>query len=292
MKRFQAILRAGVNEVTTGPTTLLTGLPRSGTTLICALLNEAPDTLALAEPLLLNHDGDRERALGAIDAFVADIRMRALTTGEVVTKHVGGIIPDNWVEPPTATPRLRKVLEVRSPIQVGKPLSAGFHLFIKHPAEFSALADRLVDRYRLVAVVRHPLAVLASWQTVDMPVGRGHMPMAEVFARDLAELLGSEPDCIRRQVALIGWLLSRYARFAADNILRYEDLMAAPARELSRLTPHVRGLTRSLSAYDPATRYPGIDFPRLARELMAICPIAEQFYPDFAASLAPWLAEG
>src|ERR1700679_3353065 len=65
------------------PTTLLTGLPRSGTTLVCALLNRLPDTVALSEPRILALHGDRERALWEIDAFLAMTREAALITGRV-----------------------------------------------------------------------------------------------------------------------------------------------------------------------------------------------------------------
>jgi len=56
------------------PTTLLTGLPRSGTTLVCALLNRLPDTVALSEPRILRLHGDRDLAVRQIDAFLAIIR--------------------------------------------------------------------------------------------------------------------------------------------------------------------------------------------------------------------------
>ena len=39
-----------------------------------------------------------------------------------------------------------------------------------HPAAFTAAAAALQTRYTLFAVIRHPLSVLASWQTVDLPV--------------------------------------------------------------------------------------------------------------------------
>ena len=44
-------------------TALLTGIPRAGTTLTCALLNELPNTIALAEPPVFEALGDRAAAL-------------------------------------------------------------------------------------------------------------------------------------------------------------------------------------------------------------------------------------
>ena len=87
------------------------------------------------------------------------------------------------------------------------------------------------------------------------------------------------------QVKLIGWLLDRYSAFPADCILRYEDLMAEPMRELSRFATNAQPPIRSFSAVDAATRYPRIDLRKLAQALQCISPIAERFYPDFAGDL-------
>jgi hypothetical protein len=271
------------------PTTLLTGLPRSGTTLTCALLNEFDNTLALPEPIQLERHGDRQRAVHEIDAFVAETRRNVLDFGTAVTKHVDGAIRDNFVDAPTGAPGLRQPRANHGVVQVTKPLSPDFCLIVKHPAEFTALADLLIDRYPLVALVRHPLAVLAAWQTVQMPVNRGHMPMAEAFSPELTDLLASIPDTLARQVALMGWLLRTYTRLPAEAVMRYEDMLAQPRQTLSRFTSAAADPVKPLKAVDPITRYVGVDFHRLARALLAIEAEAECFYPDFAASLAQWL---
>jgi hypothetical protein len=272
-----------------GPTILLTGLPRSGTTLTCALLNDFDDTLALPEPIQLERHGDRARAIYEIDHFVTEARRNALESGIAITKHVDGKIRDNFVDEPTGEPGLRRPRAGHGVVNVAKPLSPDFRLIVKHPAEFTALADLLIGRYPLVALVRHPLAVLAAWQTVDMPVNRGHMPMAEAFSPELAELLAAIPDNLARQVALMGWLLRTYARFPADAIMRYEDLVSQPRQVLARFSPNAIDPARLLVAVDPAVRYIGVDFSRLARALLSIEAEAEVFYPNFAASLARWL---
>ena len=272
-------------------TILLTGLPRSGTTLIVSLLNEFPNTVALAEPVPMQARGydQRDRAIQEIEAFIAETRESALTINQVRSKQLDGAILENFFEPPGDGTRLRKVTEPYGMVKLDKALTPDFQLVIKHPANFSALANLLMPRHTLFALVRHPLAVLAAWQTVDMPVHHGHMPMAETFSPELTELLAAEPDRIRRQVLLIGWLLGVYARFAPERILRYEDLVADPLRYLSLLTPHARPLGRTLEIMDPAKRYRGVDLAPLARALMTIEPTAERFYPDFERSLAPWL---
>lgn len=274
-----------------GPTVLLTGLPRSGTTLTCALLNEFEDTVALAEPMRLELHGDRARALREIDAFVAATRARALSTGLVESTHRHGEVVDNFAPPPSGDgSTLRRATSEHGLIAVGKPLTPDFRLIVKHPAEFSALTEELMGRYPMAASVRHPLAVLASWQTVEMPVQQGHMPMLEALNPEIAGILAAVPDRLERQIALMGWLLRRYATlFPRENVLRYEDIVAAPRQTLARLTPHAGEPRHELLRLDPVGRYPGVDLPRLATALQAIRAEAEVFYPDFMETLRPWL---
>lgn len=274
------------------PTVLVTGPPRSGTTLLCSLLNECPNTLALGEPLALGRHGDRAQALVDIRRFIRDTRREAVSEGRAMSKHIDGRVPDNWVEDPAVLNQggLRRVLEQRGKIAVQQPLTRRFHLVIKHPAEFTALAEPLGAQFPLFAIVRHPLAVLAAWQTVNMPVHHGHMPMMECFVPGLTERLNAIPDRITRQCALMRHLFETYAGFAPERILRYEDLVADPLAQLSRLSPHARVPAKPPRRYDPAQRYGGVDLPGLAEALTPLAPLFEPFYPDFKASLRPYLA--
>ena len=73
--------------------------------------------------------------------------------------------------PPDA--RLRRFRGEWGEIAIDKPLSARFTLLIKHNALFAALLPRLTESFPCLALVRNPLSVLASWQTVDLPVHPG-----------------------------------------------------------------------------------------------------------------------
>src|SRR4051794_14754457 len=77
---------------------LITGTPRSGTTLLCSLLNKLPDTVALHEPMNV-WDFPNCRDAGAvadvIAKFCAESRMSLREHGFAMSKHVKGQIPDN-----------------------------------------------------------------------------------------------------------------------------------------------------------------------------------------------------
>jgi hypothetical protein len=173
-------------------------------------------------------------------------------------------------------------------IRIDKALTDNFRLVIKDPALFSACGEFLSPHFRVIAMVRHPLTVLAAWQTVEMPAQRGRIYIAERFHPHLTSIMEAEQDRLDQQVLLVEWLFASYARLPAEDIIRYEDLIASPAETLSRLTPHVGQLRRALHSIDPATRYPGVDLAEIAARLVPKAASFEPFYPDFLASLKPW----
>ncbi len=269
-------------------TFLLTGLPRSGTTLTCALLNQLPDVLALAEPMRLYDLSDRSLAVEAVIDFVRTTRERALRDGEAPTSSEGWG-GDNLMEPPGHGGDLRASLgRVRS-LRIDKPLSAKFQLCVKHPALFTALAPELTKTFRVCAIVRSPLAVLASWQTVDFLPHHGRSLVAERMEPGLGAHLDSIRDRLDRQVALMSWYLAAFAKLPDQNVIRYEDLVRNPASQLSLL---LRGERREVAVTHPMldqaaeNRYPAVDLAELARRLRPILPIIERFYPDYPETLA------
>src|SRR5947199_3899761 len=77
---------------------LITGIPRSGTTLVCSLLNKVPDVVALHEPMdVWDFAGARDAASLAsiIENFCAQSRRSLREDGFAISKHIGGEIRDN-----------------------------------------------------------------------------------------------------------------------------------------------------------------------------------------------------
>lgn len=268
-------------------TVLLTGMPRSGTTLACALLNEHRNTVALVEPMLVAPHGDRSRALAEIDAFVAEARDSLLRDGTAFSKHRDGAIPDNSVDADGMKEgQLRPVAVARGVVQFRKSLTRDFRLVVKHPALFTALARDLARRYPLHAIIRDPLSVLASWQTVDMHIHRGEMPMAEAFAPRLAASLAAARTTLERQVTIMEWLLRTYLALPRSQVIRHEDLLAAPAATLAAISGTAQEPARPRHHHEARTRYPSVPLAPLAQALRPLVPLARVFYPEFAATLA------
>ncbi|HST29843.1 MAG TPA: hypothetical protein VLK27_03270 [Chthoniobacterales bacterium] len=230
---------------------LITGIPRSGTTLVCSLLNKVPDIVALHEPMSVwefSRCRDAAALAATINDFCTEARRSLREQGSAISKHVGGEIRDNAVgdQLDQAGTRLRRTEHGK--ISIDKPLSENFTLAIKHPLAFTALLKSLSKHFECFAVVRNPLATLASWNSLDwLKVKKGRAPIAEKLDADLARQLSDESDAIERQIQIVEWSYDRYRRFLPnENVIKYEELIATHARALARFFPTATDLSEDL----------------------------------------------
>jgi hypothetical protein len=272
---------------------LVTGLPRSGTTLACELLNLVPDVVALDEPmnrLMLTEDALRpapgrprgrrrgwapwsggrggDTAAAGPDAdvvadnighFLARTRASIRDRGMALTRHVEGRVLGSKVADEYGEGGLRGKLFARGEIHVDKPLSPGFVLVVKHNSGFAAVLPRLVGRFPVTAIVRNPLSIISSWQTVPFPVQQGHASLAELLDPDLAVALARIDDRVDRQFFLLSWFFRHFRDDLPDGgFVRYEEMVASNGAALATVVPGAADLVHPLdnrnrsSVYDPA----------------------------------------
>ena len=259
---------------------ILTGVPRSGTTLACHLLNQLPNTLALHEPInTALAGGDHASACDKIERFFGETRASALGHGKVATKHIGGRLPVNPISEQYGPSGLRPALAQHGEVRIDKPLDEGFLLVIKHPASFTALLATLVARYPCYAVIRNPLSVLSSWNSIDVPVGQGHAPAAERLDARLAQALARIDDRVARQLHLLSWFFDTYRRvLPAHAILRYEDTVASRGRSLRAITPLAERLDEPLESKNASEVYDKALMRSLGERLLATDGAFWEFY--------------
>lgn len=251
---------------------VLTGIPRSGTTLVCALLNKLPDTVALNEPLEVK----KFRELRSIDdccdlihQFFRHTRRSLKARGLATSKQYGGTIPDNNFANEIDRNGIRQEQVTRGEVHISKDLSADFLLCIKNPGLFTSLLESLVGRYPTFAVIRNPLAVLASWNTLDIDATRGHSPAAERLHPDLARALARCDDRADRQIRLLSWFCERYSELLPPSaILRYEDIVASEGRQLHTVTQRARILREPLENRNASGLYSREPREELAERLL------------------------
>lgn len=218
---------------------LLGGIPRSGTTLTCHLLNQLPDTLALVEPLdmqvLLACESEQERA-DFICRYAEEIRACVSEGKPFMATALPGEATNTFEDRAGAAGRKANI--VRQPIVIDRNLAEGFRLIIKHPNAFIALLPELAVKFRVFVQIREPLAVLASWQTLDHTLRRGRAPMAENLDPSLRALLDAAADDLDRQLVLLDWYFSRITgHLERDAVLRYEDIVESGGKCLQVMAP-------------------------------------------------------
>ena len=242
-----------------GVDALLTGVPRSGTTLACALLNRLPDTVALNEPMLVGefpHNGPATAWRRRIRCFCREQRRTLRGDGTALARTADDGIEDNTFGAVKDARGLRASLLTRKPIVVAKPLPAAFTLVLKHPNAFTAMLGGLAGEFRCAALVRDPLAVLASWNTLPLALRDGHAPAAEALDPRLAASLARCSDRLQRQLRLLSWYFEVYQQhLPPERILCYEALVASGGRALATIVPSAARLSVPLSNRNASALY-------------------------------------
>ncbi|WP_338518902.1 hypothetical protein [Alteromonas gracilis] len=213
-------------------TKLLTGIPRSGTTLCCKLLNQCGNTLALHEPINPQKltSVTPVTAASEIKSQIQQIRHSLMSNQAIEHGDKAGVDLDNPIGLGTNETGLRLQKATRGLVTL-PTIDNTTGLYIKQNALFAALAEPLTANFDMFAIIRNPVDVLLSWMTVDLPVNKGRLPAGEKFDKRLAELLRKVPSVIERQITIYSWFVSRYQ--SADlTTIRYEDIIQSQGQAL------------------------------------------------------------
>jgi hypothetical protein len=262
---------------------LITGTPRSGTTLFCSLLNKLPNTVALHEPMNVWEFPNCPNAAAIADViagFCSDTRKSLLEKGVAVSKHVGGLIPDNVAADQVNRSGTRLRHTEHGPVKIDKRLANDFVLAIKHPVAFTALLDTLSTRFECVAIVRNPLSMLASWNSLAwLNIKEGHAPIGEKLDPKLRQELAAEPDVFERQIHITEWFYTRFQQFLPPGaLIKYEDLIASRGRELARFFPTAASLDESLASKNVNKFYDRALMLELGERLLERSGVIWDFY--------------
>lgn len=258
----------------------LTGVPRGGTTLACRLLAQAEGCVSLFEPIAIETlPVARDAAVRAIVDHYAQVRRGIAEYGLAPSKQREGRVPDNLFAEPDAS-GTRALHAARGQVPVSRAL-ADAHLIVKHNAAFTALLPELAAALPVFAIVRDPLAVLASWRSVELPVRDGRVPAGERFDARLAARLGATADVLERQLHILDWCFARFAEHLPDtHVLTYEGLVASHGRRLYDAVGMRAEPDPSLRQRDPARLCAPGELDALARALRRYPGAWRRWYPE------------
>ena len=244
---------------------VLTGPGRSGTTLTCHLLNKLPNTVALAEPLTPSRFEeqmpDYEAVCDELQKVYRRMRRKALKHGVVLSKHVGGVVPDNTKG---KVDGVRQRIAVKGNIPVGKDLDKDFFLAIKQPGMFTALLPHLAKRFPCYAIVRNPLAILASAGSIQSKKkGKNRTALMRYDAGYRHQVQEDKKAGTGRLGRRLHYTFERYEEFLPrEHIIRYEDICASGGKALEVIVPSAADLDVPL---ENKNTNPSYDRERLQR---------------------------
>jgi len=271
-------------------TWLLCGIPRSGNGLCCRLADGLPDTVALSQPYHphCTFDGTRIGSLPRepwdasvrLGEFAAQVRRQIREHGRAPSHQVRGGLYDNIMgSERDADSGLRERRGEWGSVAIDKPLSGRFTLFMSQPAVFSALLPEAAERFACLALVRNPLSLLASWQTVNLPFNRGRIAGAEPYDSELRRALDEESDRLRWQLIILEWFFARYAaHLERRHVIRYEDLVESGGTVLFRRLGHDRAAPVVLKSRNDSALYDGATIDALLEALLESGGAWTRFY--------------
>lgn len=209
---------------------LLTGIPRSGTTLACRLLSQADNVVALNEPMWPDQFTDRKGAITSIEMTLNAIRKSLLEEGVGIARTTNGAIADNAYN---ETKDGRKRIVERGPVRFDKKLNPEFTLILKHCAEFTLLLPELTESFPCFAIIRNPLALLGSWASVNVPVSRGKVAKSARLLPDFHQSLEKIDGLLEKQLFILDWYFRQYMSLDSHCVLKYEEIIATKGHSLN-----------------------------------------------------------
>lgn len=213
---------------------LITGIPRSGTTLCCYLLNQQDNVVALHEPINPNEVDFTCNTLEQISAKYKEYSTALYNGSEFEHGDQSGLDIDNPVGL-EAVEGKREVTAKRGNITVSKYIGKDIQLFVKQNALFTAYLPLLSAHFNINCIVRNPVDVLLSWWTVNLPVSRGRLPAGENNNVELKQALSLQTDEFQRQLIIYKWFASTFVLSKA-SIIRYEDIIKTDGQALFSAT--------------------------------------------------------
>lgn len=263
---------------------IVTGIPRSGTTLLAALVDSLADAVCLSEPdwqsLWSQEMTDRAAYVNRITRDFERVRATLLAGTAVPDRRDTRLKPVTDYFPRGAGGQRQQTFEVRELRRAG--LTPNFLLGMKHNAHYTCVLSELlrVKNLEALAIVRNPVSTILSWRSLKIPIGQGRLPAAERFWPEIPALWQTTNDLLEVQVRIYGLFCQRYKETAGRLVvIKHEELVEDPtmlerlfARRYAR---HVRVQAQHQSDVQAAD-----ETTTIRRYIQKFCPVAYEFYPN------------
>ncbi|MCL4196094.1 MAG: sulfotransferase [Phycisphaerales bacterium] len=220
---------------------ILTGPPRSGTSLLTALLTRKGNVLVANEPVVV---GDPLLARGKparlLRGYIHSLARQAVQRGTMPTK-VDRRDPSRPTTDTAHHGATRRDVAVR--IDRARPLCVG----VKHPISFMEYLGELVhgwSQLKVIVLARDPVLTIRSWRETTYGWQPGLDDPGKGLWRRMYAEIPADVSPLEKRAHLWNLLVERGEKYAASHpsqvrLLRYETLLADPAATMRALFAHI-----------------------------------------------------
>ncbi len=260
---------------------LITGVPRSGTSLTLKLLSESPNSICLSEPSWLRtlrfegHTAEQFSDALSVKITAVLAQVKAGNPIEVTVAKGSKNIPDNYYRKVNG-----KVLNVKQTDLVHYEYKSDMNLFVKSNTLFTACLKQLLycPQWQVSCVIRNPLYVLLSWQSLNIPVSKGKIKIGELYSSHVRKISQID-DLLDRQIAILNWFFDCYKKCQVSAI-KYEDLVASPQTLLFEHFTVLTAANKNLVNNNQIARYEIEKIKQIKLKLIKNCDLFNGFGYD------------
>lgn len=261
---------------------ILASVARSGSTLTCRLLNELPNVVASDEPF----ERDEIRTcppahfVHFVETRFQHLRQMLDAEQHLISSQVNKQLDNHYAEH-VAQNSLRRRVTNMGKIKVGKPLNGDYLVVMKHTLCFTAYVKEFTLHYPTYAVVRNPLAILASWNSIDSAYNTGFVPEYAVpHVASLTCRLEQIQDVLAKQIRLLSWHFECFQPLLAQNrVIFYEQLIASQGQALEVITSKASTLQMCLENKNHNPLYDSALMLKIGDALLSSSGDFWDFYP-------------
>ena len=222
---------------------ILTGIPRGGTTLSAALLDNLKNAVCLSEPRWQSPWFTNFKDVNKVTEFVMNdyknIRQKIMDNKPIKDiRNKDGTPLTNYYSEGRKGRRfnVRKLGAFTFEIE-----NENFLLAMKHNEHYTGILPQLFETgvFSIIAIVRHPVPTILSWKSLNIYVSNGRMPYAEPFWKELRDITLSKDNSLLTLVKIYDLFCERYLSFRNEiHLLKYEEIIKNPQvfEELTGLT--------------------------------------------------------
>lgn len=209
---------------------IITGIPRSGTSLFTSLISKESKTLCFSEPIWLK---DIRSSSTCCQSFSENLENKFNLLRKDISQNKpinltlkkGSLeLPENYYK------RINdKEINLKNNVSCRLPKHySNYDFFVKSNTQFTACLKQLKLRgfKNIYCIIRDPIAVLMSWRSLNIPISRGSIKIGELYSKEIRKIV-TEKHLLIKQVKILDWFFKQYY-INDSNIIKYEELISKP----------------------------------------------------------------